>query len=158
MATCLMELWSGEDTPTKYVLRAENVQHQITRSPTIITVPGASATGKPDIIGYDLGIVQETITINGVISTTNETVVDGDPAYEEGVTKVYPGKLLLRTAVLYWWYTIDWTTSPLSGLCLIKTPLAESYAGIIQQCQFTLEPGHDYYHFSLVFRITAYPE
>ena len=156
MAAVLIELHSGEDTPTKYVLRTENVQHQITRTPMVLTIPGDPATGAPQIIGYDLGTVQETLTINGIIATANESVVSGDPAYEAGVTKVYPGKLSLRTAALYWWYTIDWATSPPSGLCLIKTPLAESYQGIIQQCQFTLEPGHDYYHFSLVFRITAY--
>ena len=156
MAAVLIELWSGEAVPTKLVLKAESVQHQITRQPTIITIPGNPTTGTPQIVGYDVGIVQETLTINGIVGTADEDVGSDDPAYEAGVTKVYPGKKELRDAVLKWWYTIDWTTSPPTGLVVVKTPLGESYEGIIQQCQFGLEPGHDYYHFSLVFRITAY--
>ena len=152
----LIELWSGETTPTKYVLQAESVQHQITRQPTVITVPGDQNTGVPNIIGYDLGIVQETLTINGIIDTQDRNVESGDPAYEAGVTKIYPGKLSLRTAILEWWAGIDWSTSPPSGLVHVKTALGEDYEGIIQQGQFTLEPAHDYFHFSLVYRITKY--
>lgn len=159
MASVLIELWSGEATPTRYVLRAESVQHQITRAPTIITYPGDPSTGDPGIIGYDLGVIQETLTINGIIGTEDESITDSnDPAYEAGETKTYPGKISLRDAVRKWWHTVDWETSPPTGFCYIKTPLDESYEVVVQQCQFSLEPGHDYYHFSLVCKIAVYPE
>ena len=150
-----MELHRGAvGTPTKYVLRVESIQHQIGRTPTIITIPGKT-DGTPQVVGYDLGVVNETITLNGIVGTADESVVSGDPAYEAGVTKVYPSKPNLRVAALYWWVDAIWSTNPPTQLIGLHDPL-EAYDGIIQSCQFTLEPAHDYYHFSLVFRIAKY--
>jgi len=155
MSTVLIEMWRQDGSNTKYVLRSENVQHQIQRTPTVITIPGNPDTGEPRIVGYDLGVVNETLTISGIIATQSENVVAGDPAYEAGVAKTYPGKVALRNAVLKWWADATWGVTP-TGLIMLKTPLGESYEGIIQGCQFTEEPGHDYFSFALVFRICKY--
>ena len=138
---------------TKYVLKAETYQHQIQRSPTIITIPGKPATGEPSIIGYDLGIAQETLTLNGIVDTADVELVEGDANYEAGVTKIYPGMASLRIASLYWWADADWGAR--TGMIKLRTPLVD-YEGIIQACQFTLEPAVDRYTFSLIFRVAKY--
>lgn len=156
MAIVLIELRRGAAAPddTKYVLRAETLQHQIARQPTVITIPGAPDTGEPNILGYDLGIAQETITVSGLVAMADEDVGVDDPAYEAGVAKVYPGKLSLRTAALYWWADADWAAK--TGYTKLLTPLGEEYEGVLQQCQFTLEPAKEVYGFSLVFRVLKF--
>ena len=139
---------------THYVLRAETYQHQIQRTPTIITIPGKPDTGEPQIVGYDLGVVEETFTLSGQVGTQDENVVSSDPAYEAGVTKVYPCMTSLRIAALEWWADAVWGAAP-TGLVKLRTPQLD-VEGIIGSLQFTQEPARDMYDFSLVFRVTKY--
>ena len=155
MAVVLVELHRQDGVAsTKFVLRAETYQHQIQRTPTIITIPGKPDTGEPQIVGYDLGVTAETFTLTGQVPTQDENVVSGDLAYEAGVTKVYPGMRSLRKAALYWWADANWGVTP-TGLVKLRLPLID-VEGIIASCQFTLEPARDVYDFSLVFRVTKY--
>jgi len=155
MAVVLCELHRQDGTlNTHYVLRVETYQHQIQRVPTIITIPGKKETGEPRIFGYDVGVVSENFTLSGLVGTQDEDVVAGDPAYEAGVPKVYPGMVSLRTATLKWWADADWGISP-TKLIKLRTPLLD-VEGVIAACQFTLEPARDVYNFSLVFRVCRY--
>lgn len=161
MGVVLIELRRDKPAPDNdvYVLRCETHQHQITRMPTIITLPGKrTAEGKPRIIGYDIGIVSEQITLSGQVTTQDETVVVGDPAYDALISKVYPGKESLRDVALYWWADVtSWADPDGTGKVELWTPLGETYKGIIQSVQFTQEPARDIYNFSLVFRVAHYP-
>lgn len=50
---------------TEYALHTENVQHIIDRSPIVFAVPGSE--GEPQVMGYDLGLLQQMIIISGVV-------------------------------------------------------------------------------------------
>jgi len=154
MAVILCELHRQDGAAnTKYVLQVETHQHQMQRQPTVLTVPGDQGTGKPNVVGYDLGIVAETFTLNGLLDNVDRAVGSGDPAYEEGVTKVYPGAVSLRTAALYWWLDGDWATK--EHFVKLRTPLLD-VEGIIASLQLTQDPAQDYFHFSLQFRVAKY--
>ena len=152
MAVVLCELHRQDGTyNTKYVLRTGTYQNQIQRTPTIITTP-RNKGDPPKIIGYDIGIVQETFTLSGQVTTQDESVVAGDLAYEVGVAKTYPGMVSLRAAALMWWGDANWAAK--TGLVKLRLPLLD-VEGVIASCQFALEPARDVYDFSLIFRVVT---
>lgn len=154
----LVELVRGVGTDY-YVLSAETTQQQGTRAPSILTIPGEFDTGKVRIVGYDLGILNEQITVSGLVETQDRTVVSGDPAYEVGVSKIYPGKATLRTACVKWWADADLGKLPnIVGFPKLKLPLGDEYYVIVAQFQFNEAPGQDFFSFSIVFRVVSGPD
>jgi len=153
----LCELWRTKaGSEAIYVLRCEELQHQITRSPTIITVPGQKSTGTYRVYGYDVGVVQETLSLNGIIDVNDENVVAGDPAYEAAYSKKYPGKLSLRLAALTWWADASWASK--TDLIQLKSwGDSTIYYGVIATVQFNLDPAQNFFRFSLSFKVASYP-
>ena len=134
-----------------YVLRVGSIQHQVQRRPTIVELPGDPEPGESQIMGYDIGITVESISLNGDVTNADEAVGSTDPAYEAALTKTYPGKTSLREAALTWWADANWAEK--TGMIELHTPLGEIYMGVVQEVQFQLSPGRDLYEFSLSFRI-----
>lgn len=149
------------DDTRRLVLQVSQAQFQMTRSPTVITIPGDQDSGDAQIIGFDIGMVSEQITLSGMLDTQQRNVLSTDPAYNNTPNKIYPSMTQLRSACLTWWHDVDWATIMGSSapLCstILWTPGGQDYRVIVQQAQFSEDPGIDMYSFSLVLRVIWYP-
>jgi len=139
----LVKLISAGDPVITYSLKADRLQHQFQRQPSVIPLPGDLDTGETSVISFDLGFCLEIISVSGVVDTVG---------YTEG-SEVFPSKTNLENAVRTWWKE---SVSDLTALIKLQTNTGELYNGVIRgfSCDYVAAQT-DRYPYSLQFQVIS---
>jgi hypothetical protein len=125
----------------EYLIKCEDLTHNIQRQPLASPMPGDPNTGEAQIILLDMGIATKSFSIVGIVNVEAETISEG----------TFITKAQLEDAVETWWASFDWGAG--EGLIEFETPLGEIYQGIFRNASFRLKGGTDYYELSLEFMV-----